>query len=238
MNFTREWLSKEYIIYKLQEFYEVGKEEDIELPYRNYIKQEIIDAEKKFECWFIEDPYSKSLVKQVRYELLPHETYEFITVLKSPIIKKSYFLTTNINIENITHMERHKIFAFGSLDIPKIYCPKEIMDKDNKYSWVRIVMRKNLPIQIFKLLLINRGDMAVNINFSSLENDDKVMFSIKNAGMIIDGNMRSLLEVKAIHKYKNDPIEKWKPANHHKLLIGKIKDWELKFSLIVDVVIV
>ena len=143
-----------------------------------YLQQEIIDAEKQFGCWFIEDPYSKTLVKIAKYELSPHENFEFIIVLKSPIIKKAFFLTTNINIENITHMERHKIFAFGSLDVPKLSCPKEIMDKDNNYAWVRVVMRKKIPIQIFKLLLLNRGDMSVNVNFSSLENDEKVMFTI------------------------------------------------------------
>lgn len=238
MNFTREWLSTEYIAHKLQEFQEVATVDEIEKPYWNYLKQDIVDAEKLFECWFIEDPYSKTLVKQVRYELQPHDSFEFIIVLKSPIIKKTYFLTTNINVENVTHMERHKVFAFGSLDVPKLSCPKEIMDKDNNYAWVRIVMRKKMPIQIFKLLLINRGDMAININFSSLENDEKWIFTIKNPVMVIDPNMRSLLEIKAIHKYKGEPDEGWKPTNNLKLIIGKIKDCELKFSLIVDVVVI
>ena len=87
INFTREWLSKEYITHKLQEFYEVGRQEDIEHPYWNYLKQDIIDVEKRFECWFVEDPYSKTLVKQAKYELHPHESFEFIVVLKSPIVK-------------------------------------------------------------------------------------------------------------------------------------------------------
>ena len=34
LSFTREWLSKEYISNKLQEFYEVGKIEDIDNPYK------------------------------------------------------------------------------------------------------------------------------------------------------------------------------------------------------------
>lgn len=202
------------------------------------MKQDIVDAEKQFECWYIEDPYSKTLVKQVRYELHPHDSFEFIIVLKSPIIKKAYFLTTNINVENVTHLERHKVFAFGSLDVPKLSCPKEIMDKDNNYACVRVVMRKKMPIQMFKLLLINRGDMAININFSSLENDDKCIFTIKNPVMMIEPNMRSLLEIKAIHKYKSEPDDNWRPTNNLKLIIGKIKDCELKFSLIVDVVVI
>lgn len=237
LNFTRDSLSKEYITHKLMEFYEATNVEDIDQPYQRYIQQEIIDAEKQFEWWFIEDPYSKTLVKQVRYELGPQDSFEFIIVLKSPIIKKTYFLTTNINVENQTHGERHRVFAFGSLDVPKLSCPKEIMDKDNNYACVKVVMRKKVPLQIFKFLMLNRGDMPVNVNFSSLENDDLLMFSIKNPNMIIDGNTRVILEVKAHHKYKSIPDKLWKTTNNHKLIIGKIKDWELKFSLIVNVII-
>jgi hypothetical protein len=39
-----------------------------------------------------------------------------------------------VNISNLTHNEEHSVFAFGSLDIPKLSCPKEIMDKDNNYA--------------------------------------------------------------------------------------------------------
>jgi len=30
--------------------------------------------------------------------------------------------------------EEYRVFAFGSLDIPKLWCPKEIMDTKNKYA--------------------------------------------------------------------------------------------------------
>jgi hypothetical protein len=41
-------------------------------------------------------------------------------------------------------------------------------------------MRKKIPLQIFKFLLVNKGDMLVNVNFSSVEHDDLLSFSIKN----------------------------------------------------------
>ena len=66
--------------------------------------------------------------------------------------------------------------------------------------------------------------MPINVTFNSLENDEMLIFSIKNPNMIIEGNMRNLLEVKAHHKYKNIPDKKWKSMNNHKLIIGKIKD--------------
>ena len=73
-------------------------------------------------------------MKKVEYLLEPGNEYEFIIVLKSPIIKKTHFLTTNVRVTNVTHGEEHKVFAFGSLDVPKLFCPKEIMDKENNYA--------------------------------------------------------------------------------------------------------
>jgi len=88
-------------------------------------------------------------------------------------------------------------------------------------------MHKKVPLQMLKFLMHNKGDMPVNVTFSSLENDQMLTFKFKNANMIIEGNMRSILEVKAEHRYKNLPDNKWKPTNNHKLIIGKIKDSEL-----------
>jgi hypothetical protein len=41
-------------------------------------------------------------------------------------------------------------------------------------------MRKRGPLQVFKFLLLNRGDMPINVTFSSLENDEMLIFTIKN----------------------------------------------------------
>jgi len=238
LNFTANGIDKDYMSKKLMEFYEVSNVEEVEHPYLNYLQQPIIDVQKEFEWWFIEDPYAKTLVKEADYELKPGESFEFIIVLKSPVVKKARFLTTNVNISNLTHNEEHSVFAFGSLDIPKLSCPKEIMDKDNNYAWVKVVMRKRGPLQVFKFLLLNRGDMPINVTFSSLENDEMLIFTIKNPWMIIEGGTRAILEVRARHKYAAVPEDMWKTTNNHKLIIGKIKDCELKFSLIVNVIII
>jgi hypothetical protein len=224
VTFTREGLDKQYASNKLMEFYEVSNVEEVEQPYIGYLNKPLVDVEKEYECWFIEDPYAKVLVKEVEYELKPKESFEFIVVLKSPVIKKQKFLTTNVRVRNETHHEDHRVFAFGSLDVPKLSCPKEIMDTDNNYACVKVVMRKKIQLQIFKFLLVNKGDMPINVNFSSLENDEMLSFSFKNPLMVIEGGTRAILEVKALHKYKNIPEKKWKTMNNHKLIIGKIKD--------------
>jgi hypothetical protein len=224
VTFTREGLDKQYASNKLMEFYEVSNVDEVEQPYIGYLTKPLVDVEKEYECWFIEDPYAKVLVKEVEYELKPKESFEFIVVLKSPVIKKQKFLTTNVRVRNETHHEDHRVFAFGSLDVPKLSCPKEIMDTDNNYACVKVVMRKKIQLQIFKFLLVNKGDMPINVNFSSLENDEMLSFSFKNPLMVIEGGTRAILEVKALHKYKNIPEKKWKTMNNHKLIIGKIKD--------------
>lgn len=89
------------------EFYEVSSVDEIEQPYLNYLKLPFIDAQSEFECWYIEDPYQKTLVKEAKYELKAGESFEFIIVLKSPIIKKTHFLTTNVRIRNLNHEEEH-----------------------------------------------------------------------------------------------------------------------------------
>jgi len=77
---------------------------------------------------------------------------------------------------------------------------------------------------MLKILLHNKGDMPVNVTFSSLENDAMLTFKFKTPNMMIKGDMRSILEVKAEHRYKTIPNHEWKTTNNHKLIIGKIKD--------------
>lgn len=236
--FTTEELNKKFAWERLLDFYEVSKIEEIEEPYHSLLNKPFIDSQKEYDCWFIEDPKSKSLVKEATLDLLSGESYEFIIVLKSPIIKKPKFLITNVKIINETYEEEQLVLAFGSLDVPKLICPKEIMDEENKYASVKVVMKKKISTQIFRFLLINKGDMPVVVNFSSLENDENLKFFIKSPNMHLDGGQRTILEVRANHKYKNITDDKWVSMNTHKLIIGKIKDCELKFSLIVDVIII
>lgn len=224
LDFTTEKLNKEFVCERLTDFYEVTKVEEIEQPYQTQLHKPFPDSQKDYECWFVEDPKSKSLVKSTTLEIEGGESYEFIIVLKSPVIKKSCLLLTNLKVRNETFDEEHLILGFGSLDIPKLICPKEIMNEDKKYSSVKVVMRKNIPIQMFRFLLVNKGDTTVNINFSSFDDDSHLKFFIKSPSMQIEGGQRTILEVKASHKYKNYPDNKWSPMNSHKLIIGKIKD--------------
>lgn len=224
LSFTTNNLDKDYAKQRLMDFYETSKLEEVEQPYRGLLDTDFVDAQKEFDCWFIEDPKTKSLVKETTLELDADEYYEFIIVLKSPVIKKPHFLLTNVKVENIVDGEEHLVFAFGSLDFPRLICPKEIQDKENGFGSVKVVMRKKMAVQPFRFLLVNKGEMPVSVNFSSLESDEMLSFFVKTPNMYIEAGSRAILEVKASHKYKNVPDNKWKPMNSLKLLIGKIKD--------------
>ncbi|CAI2363712.1 unnamed protein product [Moneuplotes crassus] len=246
LSFTTEGLDKKFALEKLMEFYEVSSKEEIEQPYLGLLDKPFVNSQELYNCWYIEDPKTKSLVKKASLILDPEDSYEFIIVLKSPVIKKPQFLLTNVKCtmkilsksKKIPPAEESVVFAFGSLDVPRLICPKEIMDENNNYSSVKVVMKKSTPIQVFRFLLINKGDMPINIHFSSLENDDMLLFIMKTRNMSLEPGQRSILELKANHKFKSIPNDKWKTTNTHKLIIGKIQDCELKFSLIVDVIII
>lgn len=116
LSFSSEKINKQYVTSRLLEFYEISNPDEIEQPYLKYLKNDFVDAEKEFECWFIEDPYKKNLVKKVEYELKPYDSFEFIIVLKSPIVKKTHFLMSNVIVQSPN--EKFAVFAFGSLDVP------------------------------------------------------------------------------------------------------------------------
>lgn len=96
LSFTTEGLDKKFAVERLMEFYEVSSKEEIEQPYLGLLDKPFVNSQELFNCWYIEDPKTKSLVKKASLVLDPEDSYEFIIVLKSPVIKKPHFLLTNV----------------------------------------------------------------------------------------------------------------------------------------------
>lgn len=95
------------------------------------------------DAWYMEDPFTKGLVKNVEIDLEPGEGYNFIVVLKSKVqnIKPTLYLT-NIEINtNQIASQSLKVFCFGAMEIPKMFCPKEIHNKDIGYSCLKVMMK-------------------------------------------------------------------------------------------------
>jgi hypothetical protein len=79
------------------------------------------------DAWFMEDPFTKGLVRGVEIDIEPEETFTFIIVLKSPVLRKSTLFLTNIVIKSESRVDESlSVFCFGAMEIPKMVCPKEI----------------------------------------------------------------------------------------------------------------
>ena len=55
-----------------------------ELPYDYEDNTKIVNSENELKCWFIENPTSKELVKELTIKISPKSDKELIIVLKAP----------------------------------------------------------------------------------------------------------------------------------------------------------
>lgn len=70
-----------------------------ELPFSFKDGEEIDNSEKLLNCWFIENPINKELVKNMTLRFGPNVEKEFIIVLKAPTNKYQMNMTSFINIK-------------------------------------------------------------------------------------------------------------------------------------------
>jgi hypothetical protein len=59
----------------------------------------LINSEKTHECWFIENPVSKELTKNLKLKLGPQCEMEFIIVVRSPVVQNPESLMSFINVK-------------------------------------------------------------------------------------------------------------------------------------------
>ena len=143
------------------------------------------------DVWYMEDPFTKGLVKHVEIDMEPGEGYNFIIVLKSKIQNAK----PTLNLANIvitTHAipdQSLKVFCFGAMEIPQMFCPKEIYNKDLGYSCLKVMMKRNASFTPIKVLLANNGDIPVDAQFLNADwggQDKIVKLSIPREKVSID----------------------------------------------------
>ncbi len=104
---------------------------------------------------------------------------------------------------------------------------------------VKIVMRRKQQAQSIKLLLENKGDMQVISNFQSIEMEKNLQFYLPNNKVTLDKKSKGILEIKALHKLGNQaPSEEGKPEIIHKLVVAKVKDSALNYSIVFEITII
>lgn len=116
-------------------------------------------------AWFMEDPYTKGLVKNIEIDLDPQESYNFIVVLKSEVKENlgSRLYITNVLVRShAVPSQSLKVFCFGAMEVPKMVCPKEIHNKELGYSCLKVMMKRTAAFTPIKVILSNNGDLPVD----------------------------------------------------------------------------
>lgn len=225
---------------KMLDYYSWEGSGSFEKAYTKHLVNGVCASEENLSVWYIEDPNTKRLTKSIEMELESEDEYEFIVVLKSPSINKQTLFTANVIVNNFLNQTKQKVFWFGCMEKWKLTCPKELYNLKLNSKIIKVVMKRNHAAPI-KLLLENKGDMQIVGNFQSIEMDKSIQFYIPRERVTIDSNSRSILEIKAVHKADSQNSEdnsQCKPEVIHKLVIAKIKDCELKYSLIFEITVV
>lgn len=236
ISFSNTGMSPSYVGEKLCEYYTCDSISEIEDSYTKHLNKHISDAEEDLSPWYVEDPYTKRLTKETEFELAPHSEEEFIVVLKSPSENKQKLYAANVVLSQQNGFQ-NSVFCFGCMESLKISIPKEMYNTKLKARMVKIVMRKRQPAQAIKLLLENKGDMHLVSNFQSVEMEDNLQFYLTRDRISFEPNSKALLEIRALHKLGGlgDDDE---PQVIHKLIVAKVKDCELKFSIMFEITII
>ena len=110
----------------------------------------IKNSEIEFNCWFIENPISKELQKNITLKIGPKMSQEFIIVIKAPKNKLQSRIISFIDIQmsdapehdvvekHVSHKrtevelvkkeKKLEILLLGFLDNPKIKCMKQLFN--------------------------------------------------------------------------------------------------------------
>lgn len=146
-----------------------------ELPFDYQDGAFIKNSETEFNCWFIENPITKELQKQITLKIGPQMSQEFIIVIKAPKNRLQAKIVSFIDIQMVsdeksTAVEKHvshsskavtvkeqpvankiDILLLGFLDNPKIKCMKQLFNEAANSELISLAVKKAGGIQKFKL---------------------------------------------------------------------------------------
>ena len=145
-----------------------------ELPFQYEDGTTITNSENDYQCWYIENPVSKELQKQITVKIGPEMSQEFIIVVKAPKNKLLERVVSFIDIQmtndlgsntekRLSRMDdrvvlkeqavpnRLEILLLGYLDNPVVKCMKQLVNKATGSEIVSLAVKRASGIQKFKL---------------------------------------------------------------------------------------
>ena len=137
-----------------------------ELPFEYQDGAFIKNSEIEFNCWFIENPITKELQKQITLKIGPQMSQEFIIVIKAPKNRLQAKIVSFIDIQMCSDdspapVEKHvshsssgvvvkdqpvtrklDILLLGFLDNPKIKCMKQLFNEAANSELISLAVKK------------------------------------------------------------------------------------------------
>lgn len=152
-----------------------------ELPFSYKDDSLIRNSEIEHQCWFIENPSSKELQKNLQVKLAANASQEFIIVVKAPKNKLRSRIVSFIDItlteepvklggtqglkgaieKHVSHKSSEvqvqtastklEVLLLGYLDNPRIKCQKMLFNKPSGQEVINLAVKKVAGVQKFKL---------------------------------------------------------------------------------------
>ena len=151
-------------LYNCDEIFGQYNREELPFSYRD--GTQITNSEMDYNCWFIENPVSKELQKNITLKMGPKMSQEFIIVIKAPKNKLCSKVASFIDIElqedilptpnekHVNHKENRvvlkeqrisrkiDILLLGYLDNPVIKCMKQLHNKASNQEIISLAVKK------------------------------------------------------------------------------------------------
>ena len=163
-----------------------------DLPFQSD-NEKATNSEHLLKCWFIENPQTRTIEKNVMFELNPFERQTFLIIIKAPVNfskKKSNLLSHlilthipdeqdlaaeriekrvgddgKIEISKVSIRREMKVILCGKLENPTLFCLKGIKEDGIDASTIPLVARRRVDVQKFKLPFKNLSSVDTDFEF-------------------------------------------------------------------------
>lgn len=163
---------------------------------KKYKSDDLIgNSEKKFKCWYLENPQTKDLVKHITLKLGARCEQEFIIVVRAPssgsqdslLGMLGITLTTfdnngeflekqiksrkdeSLTLETIERQSKMNVALFGKIDPPKIFCPRILKETTEGQKIIPVALKKASGCQKFRVPFRNEGSGDAEVEFSFIK---------------------------------------------------------------------
>ena len=133
-----------------------------------------------YKYWQIEHPQTRQLLNKITIDIEPGDSQSIVVVLKTPVCTKPLDMLSSLKITciGISFIQKQletgrrrlqeqskEVLLCGRLENPVVLCQKALINLDLKQSYIPLAVRKNMPIQKFRLPFTTKLDVEDDKEF-------------------------------------------------------------------------